>query len=328
MNFYCVKIGRGAKYIAEALKDGFIGIGWGQIPDLKKLGTIEKIKDEFQNTTYDYTKQQIIVQSSQLYRFAFVIQNGDYVITPEGNGKYSVGIVGDYYYLDKVKGFCPYQHRRQIKWLEIKLNKKDMTASLGYSLGGALTVSSLQSFHDELEALLKGEKYKSANKTQGIRELVLNGLNQLDGEEFEHFIKHLLEVLGFTAQTTQYSGDKGVDVKGTLNAESLAEIKLIIQAKRYESSNIGSQIIKQLKGSLSLDEHGCVITTSSFTKDAKEEANVTGHKSIMLIDGYKLCEIVLRHFDNIDDKYKGSFNIRKKKVTEIEDLFEFGHMED
>lgn len=328
MNYYCIKIGRGAKYITEALKDGFIGIGWGQIPDLKKLGTIEKIREEFQNTSYDYKKQQIIVQSSQLFRFAFVIQNGDYVITPEGNGKYAIGIVGDYYYLEKVKGFCPYQHRRHVKWLESKLYKKDMTASLGYSLGGALTVSSLQGFHEELDSLLKGEKYKSNNKTQGIRELVLNGLNQLDGEEFEHFTKHLLEVLGFTAQTTPYSGDKGVDVKGTLNAESLAEIKLIVQVKRYESSNIGSQIVKQLKGSLSLDEHGCIITTSSFTKDAKEEANVIGHKSIMLIDGFKLCEIVLKHFDNIDDTYKELFSIRKKKVTEIEELFEFDPMED
>jgi len=61
---------------------------------------------------------------------------------------------------------------------------------------------------------------------------VLETLMELDGREFEEFVRHVLELIGFTAEATQYVGDKGIDVNGVLDAEGLASITLRVQVKR------------------------------------------------------------------------------------------------
>lgn len=151
---------------------------------------------------------------------------------------------------------------------------------------------------------------------------MLEGLLQLDGKEFEGFIGHLLGILGFSATVTPYSNDKGIDVVGKLNAEGLAEIELKVQAKRFLSSSIGSGIVKEMRGSLKSDEHGCIITTLSFKKEAVEEAKRDGYKPIKLIDGHELTKIILKNFDEIDDTYKTRFSITKRRDFNVEDMFE------
>ena len=131
------------------------------------------------------------------------------------------------------------------------------------------------------------------------------------------FVRHLLAVIGYRAETTQYSRDKGVDVMGSLNAEGLAEIRLQIQVKRYEKGSIGARIVRELKGSLSIEEHGCIITTSTFSNEAYEEAEKPGHKAIKLIDRDDLAGLILKHFDDIDDDYKKRLGIRRKKDFNI-----------
>jgi len=149
----------------------------------------------------------------------------------------------------------------------------------------------------------------------------LNGLLELRGNEFEEFIRHLLEIIGFSSETTQYVADKNIDLNGTLNAEGLADITLRIQVKRLRSS-VSNKEILALRGALRQEEHGCFVTLSNFTKSAIEEAQADGKIPIKLIDGEDLAGLVLRHYDDIDDTYKSLFVIRRKKDFNIEDQFE------
>ncbi|GAI44393.1 unnamed protein product, partial [marine sediment metagenome] len=91
--------------------------------------------------------------------------------------------------------------------------------------------------------------------------------------KFEHFVTHLLTLVGFEATATQYTGDRGVDVIGTLNPEGLANITLKAQVKRI-SGHISNQDILMLRGTLGVDEHGVLITTGGFTKQAQAEASL------------------------------------------------------
>jgi len=74
-------------------------------------------------------------------------------------------------------------------------------------------------------------------------------------------VTHLLSIIGFEAATTQYIGDKGVDVIGTLNPEGLTNITLKAQVRRVKGS-IGIKEILMLRGTLAPDEHGVFIATS------------------------------------------------------------------
>ncbi len=196
-----------------------------------------------------------------------------------------------------------------------------MSTNLSYSIGGLLTIFSLKKYSRELDVLMGREPSTPAEKPEGIRKIVLENLYNLDGREFEEFISHILEVVGFTAETTQYTKDKGIDVNGVLDAEGLASITLRVQVKRRKGS-ISNKEVLELRGGLNPNEHGCLITLSRFTKQAGEEAQAPTRTPIKLIDGDDLAGLILKHFDLIDDKYKKVFGIRKKKDFNIEEQFE------
>ena len=308
-NYFFLRIGEGSKYIDEAYNNGFVAIGWNEVSDLKNLETLEKIKQEL-SQHYQYTSGQISMQAGQIFRFGNEMKPDDIVISHLGSGEYLVGILGDYYFEKNTKGMCPYKHRRKVKWLENRILKEDMSTNLSYAVGAIMTIFSLNKYTDEIEVLIAGEKYTPAEKPERIRDIILSGLMDLDGKEFEKFISHLLEIIGFTSETTQYTGDKGIDVNGILNAEGLANIVLRLQVKRKNSS-INNKEVLALRGALCQEEHGCFIATSTFTKQAIEEAESPGKKTIKLIDGNDLSGIILKNFEGIDDQYKNIFGIRK-----------------
>ncbi|HEQ97876.1 MAG TPA: hypothetical protein ENO22_00875 [candidate division Zixibacteria bacterium] len=321
MSYYLIRIGEGAKYIKEARAKQFIAIGWGEVMDLGKLDNLDRIKDALSKTSYEYNTTQTAIQAGQIYRFGKEMTPGDKVLSPLGKGEYLVGDVGEYYFEENPLGDCPYKHRRRVKWLENTLKKEDMSTNLSYALGAILTICSLDKYADELDALIAGETYTPAEKPQKIRDIILEGLKQLDGKEFEIFIRHVLEIIGFTAETTPYVSDRGIDVNGTLDAEGLASVTLRVQVKRV-SSSIGNKHVLALRGALGQGEHGCLITISSFTSSALEEAEAPGKVLIKLIDGNDLAGIILKHFDEVDEPYRQRFGIRRKKDFNIEEQFE------
>ena len=321
MSYYLVRVGEGSKYIEEGRRGNFIAVGWNEVPNITTLGNLEKIKNALEKTSYQYNSAQVSAQAGQLFRFALEMQNGDTIVSPIGSGEYVVGRVGDYYFDETPERGCPYKHRRKIEWQKETISKEDMSTNLTYSLGATLTIFSLDKYASEIESLISGTKYTPADKPQRVRDMVLNGLLELDGREFEEFIKDLLEIVGFSSETTQYVADKNIDVNGTLNAEGLADIILRIQVKRVRGT-ISNKEILALRGALKQEEHGCYVTLSTFSKSAIEEAQAPGKIPIKLIDGEDLAGLVLRHFDEIDEKYKLTFGIKRKKDFNIEDQFE------
>lgn len=321
MSYYLIRIGEGSKYTDEARKGSFIAIGWNEISDLQKIGSLEGIKMMLSKATYSYTPAQVAAQAGQLYRFGLKMQAGDEVLSPLGGGEYLIGEAGDYYFESNPNGYCNFKHRRSVRWQDETLSKEDMSTNLTYAVGSALTIFSLDKYAGELQSLIAGQTFTPAEKPERIRDIVLTSLMELDGRDFERFIRHVLELVGFAAETTQYAGDKGIDVNGTLDAEGLASITLRVQVKRVQGS-IGNKEVLALRGALSQGEHGCLITPSTFTAQAMEEAQAPGKISIKLIDGDDISRLVLKHFDEIDEDYKSKFGIRRKKDFDIEDQFE------
>jgi len=320
MSYFLMRIGEGSKYVEEARKGGFIAVGWNELPDLFSLNSFDKIKKEL-SKHYEYTANELGAAAGSINRFVHELKPKDFVLSPLGQGKYAVAEVGEYYYEPNPKDGCPYKHRRKVKWQNIELSKSDMSSNLTYSLGATLAIFSLNKYSDEITALLKGEKMSPAEKTERIRDIVLAGLLELDGRQFEEFIQHLLTIIGFEAQTTQYVGDRGIDVNGILNAQGIAEITLRVQVKRARST-IGNKDILAMRGTLAQGEHACFVTLSDFSKKAIEEAEAPGKIPVKLIDGEDLATLILKNFEDIDEKYKVFFPIKRKKDFNIEALFE------
>lgn len=112
-------------------------------------------------------------------------------------------------------------------------------------------------------------------------------LYTMDPTEFEHLIADYFKKRGFIkAQVIGRTGDRGVDILVT-NSEGELEL---VQCKRYrKNSNIGSAPIQRIDSYMRSRnaKKAWVVTTSDFTKDGIDEANITG---VILVNGTKLIQ--------------------------------------
>ena len=126
-----------------------------------------------------------------------------------------------------------------------------------------------------------------------VKKTLQKRLLEMDPRQFENLVKLLLDEMELEeTSVTTYSGDGGIDVRGVLNAENLSRIDVAVQAKRWKG-NVGPKVVRELRGSLKVHEHGIVITPSDFTKSAISEADEPGKVHISLINGEQLVSLLL-----------------------------------
>jgi restriction system protein len=90
---------------------------------------------------------------------------------------------------------------------------------------------------------------------------------------------------------TGKSGDGGIDGQGVLRV-NLVSFHVLFQCKRYKGS-VSSGTIRDFRGAMQgRADKGLVITTGTFTPDARREATRDGAPAIDLIDGEALCELL------------------------------------
>jgi HJR/Mrr/RecB family endonuclease len=124
---------------------------------------------------------------------------------------------------------------------------------------------------------------------------LLDHLRGLSPGQFQHVIRVLLDALEYEEVTvTGQSGDRGIDVRAVLRYRGVADVPTYVQAKRYAAgNNVDGATVGRLRGSLPVQAHGIVITTSDFTKQARAEAAAPGLKPIALINGSSLVELLV-----------------------------------
>ena len=110
---------------------------------------------------------------------------------------------------------------------------------------------------------------------------------------FERLSQRLLRESGFTqVAVTGKSGDGGIDGHGTLQINHLVSFKVLFQCKRYTKSVSPSQV-RDFRGAMAgRADKGIIITTGTFTAEARREAGRDGVPPIELIDGDKLITML------------------------------------
>lgn len=133
--------------------------------------------------------------------------------------------------------------------------------------------------------------------SKDYREEVLEAMLSLPPAGFERLSQRLLRESGFTqVVVTGQSGDGGIDGYGILQVNPLVSFKVLFQCKRYAKSVAPSQV-RDFRGAMSgRADKGIIITTGTFTAEAKREATRDGAPPIELVDGEKLVDM-LEHLE-------------------------------
>ena len=151
-----------------------------------------------------------------------------------------------------------------------------------------------------------------AEVTADIHSQLIDLLVKLPPNGFERLSQRLLREAGFIqVVVTGRGGDGGIDGYGTLQVNPLVSFKVLFQCKRYTGSVSPSQV-RDFRGAMSgRADKGIVITTGTFTAEARREASRDGVPPIEIIDGEKLVEM----FKELE------FGLKPVKTYEIDESF-------
>lgn len=151
------------------------------------------------------------------------------------------------------------------------------------------------------------------------RQVLLEILKKVTPEGFERISARLLRESGFEKVTvTGRSRDEGIDGIGILQINPFVSFKVLFQCKRYKGSVSRAQVGDFRNAMMGRADKGIIITTGSFTADARKEAERDGATPVELVDGETLVEM----FEGVE------LGLKPKTVYEVDHAFFTGFLPD
>jgi restriction system protein len=146
---------------------------------------------------------------------------------------------------------------------------------------------------------------------------LLTRLKNTEPSAFERLSQRILRESGFVkVEVTGKSGDGGIDGTGVLRM-NLISFQVLFQCKRY-SGSVGAGAVRDFRGAMQgRADKGLIITTGTFTPDARKEATRDGAPAIDLIDGEALCYLLKDLKLGVEVK-----EIRTEEITVNEAFFD------
>lgn len=127
------------------------------------------------------------------------------------------------------------------------------------------------------------------------RKRLYDHLRSMPPTGFESLIGRLLGALGFEqVQVTNRSGDGGIDVYGTLVVGDVIRTRMAVQVKRWKN-NVQAPTVQQVRGSLGAHDQGLIITTSDYSKGARDGAAQANKTPVALMNGAELVALLVEH---------------------------------
>jgi restriction system protein len=169
-------------------------------------------------------------------------------------------------------------------WALTSLGHKTLTVDKREVKRAVSTINKDEIRRDEEEAV-----QVSGDIEVSWEEELLDDIRTISPDAFERLCQRLLRESGFIqVEVTGRAGDGGIDGKGVVRLGELLSFHMIFQCKRFKGS-VGASIVRDFRGAMvGRADKGLLMTTGSFTSEARREAQREGAPPIDLIDGEAL----------------------------------------
>ncbi len=116
-------------------------------------------------------------------------------------------------------------------------------------------------------------------------------LLRMEPRRFEDLCQRILRESGFTdVNVTGRTGDRGIDGEGIIRIGGLVSFPILFQCKRWKGS-VGPSVVRDFRGAMQgRADKGLIMTTGTFSYDARKEASRDGVPLIDLVDGDALLD--------------------------------------
>ena len=308
------------------LKGNCIAIGWVRVGNLSIIGADrETLKAKVAEAYPERKPGAIPVYAGVLYRFLHEMKPGDFVVYPSKRDRQvHIGrIEGPYRHDPSVHSH--YANLRPVQWLRA-VPRTQFTQGALYEIGSAVTLFQVRNYADEFLAAVERKApppppeedetvaLVAEDIEETTRDFILKKLSQeLIGHPLADFIAHLLNAMGYRTRVSSPGPDKGVDVLAHKDELGFEPPIVKVQVKST-SGSVGDPEVSALYGKVGNDEFGLLVTLGTFTNQARNFAD--GKSNLRLIDGVELVDLILRHYEQFDSRYKGLIPLKRVYVPE------------
>lgn len=306
-----------------------IALGWPQMGNLSLLKkNREDFKEQLKKSYPDTKKGAVPTSAGMLYRFIYEIKMGDIIVYPskqdreihigEVNGNYAFN--PDY---DK-----EYPHLRGVNWLKC-VSRSDFSQGALYEMWSAMSLFQIKNYAEEFIAALEDKKVTKEDEPdetvtdilevteQSTKDFVYKKISkELKGHPFEHFIAHILNVIGYNTKVSSEGGDGGIDVLAFKDELGIEPPIIKVQVKSIDG-DVTPEKVQALYGTVSTGEYGLFVSLGGYSKQARAFAK--SKSNLRIIDGDELIELILKNYEKLDSKYKAIMPLKNIYIpTQIE----------
>lgn len=246
-------------------------------------------------------------------------------------------IASDYYFDDAA---ASYKSRRKVEWIKTGVARAQFSQGALYEIGSAVTLFRVKKHAADFEAFLSGAPTPTSPHAQPLAPeqaassaedepnaehietytsdfIIDTLLRRMKGVDFEHFVAHLLETMGYRTQITAASGDGGFDIIAHRDPLGLEPPIIKVQCKRTADA-IGAPTVQSLTGALAPggDELGLFVTLGSYSRDAVHLGRT--RQDLRLITGADLVQLIFDHYEKFAPQWKALLPMRAVYVVDRE----------
>jgi len=317
---------------------GYVAIGWQELGDLRTIpADREAVKAALRQALLDVKEGAIPVAAGMLLRFVHVMQAGDIVVYPSKHDRMvNIGrVTGDTSY--EAEDPDGYPNRRAVEWLDhfprtefsqsalneisaymtvfrVRTHAPEFLAKVGLAgdavLPEAATDTTEETTDDDTATQAVARQAEGTTSDFVIRRIMTG----MSGHEFEYFVAHVLECMGYTTRVTAKSGDGGVDVIAHMDALGFQPPIVKVQCKRKTEQTPRPEV-DQLLGTLGEGEYGLYVNLGSYSRGAIElERNKA---KLRLIDGEQFVEMLLDNYGKLSPRYRSLIPLKQIYVPDL-----------
>jgi restriction system protein len=155
----------------------------------------------------------------------------------------------------------------------------------------------------EVKKLVQEEDRRNRDKVDSLEVLepdeigweadALSALKKMPPDAFERLCQRVLRESGFIqVEVTGKSGDGGIDGRGVVKLGAILSFHVHFQCKRYKDT-VSASVIRDFRGAMvGRADKGIILTTGTFTREAKAEALRDGAPPLDLIDGDEFVQML------------------------------------
>ncbi|MXX79766.1 MAG: hypothetical protein F4Y69_01890 [Chloroflexi bacterium] len=304
----------GGGELADDFKNGsHISFGWDIKEDITGIEDISEIESRYR--AYNPDKPGMASRiAGQINEFLNLMQQGDVVLTPTADHRWiQHGVIGEgapYFDEEPYRNGAVHGNRRPVSWQPELIYRYDCDPVDQELMRHRPTVKLVS---DDSGAFWNryspGSNAKSPVGTvQQVSEEDRKALellvDQFDPFEAQDLVAELLAAMGCEGLEVSPPGpDGGVDVRAVKSDILVPEVPIFVQVKRYKwGNNIGMKAVRDLRSGITFGGRGVFVTTSRFTKGAKEVARESMFPHIALIDGPILIDLIREHWSSISEE--------------------------